>query len=498
MAKLSHPNVVSVYDVEDTPTGVVLVMEYVAGQTLGQWASAEPRRWTEVVDRFLAAGRGLAAAHAEGLIHRDFKPANVLVAASGAVKVTDFGLAKLAAAASGSSVGASLPSFDEAAKSAPDDSLDGRLTQADSILGTPRYMAPEQYLGEALTAHADQYAFCVALWEALVGEPPFRAPSYLELGRQKCFGAPEWPANGPALPRRIIDAMRRGLAPKPSDRWPSMEALLGVLAYDPAQQRSRWVRTFGGLGLLAAVGVGWQWWAAARVERCTGAVERLGSAWDDTRRAAAESAVLGVGADYAGRVWERTAAELDAYATAWTTMHTEACEATTLRGEQSAAVMDLRMVCLDRARVELDVTTTILADADAQVVQKAHELVAGLPPLSRCADVEALRAAVEPPRPEEAAAVEDIRTRLAEAKAMGRAGRHADARAAVEATKPSLATVEYGPVHTEVTLAEGSALEDVGEYQPAEAALRRALALAYAWRQWDEVARASHELMFVV
>jgi eukaryotic-like serine/threonine-protein kinase len=160
MAKLRHPNVVSIFDVGTVGDDVFVVMPLLEGGTLGAWARAEARPWREVVDRYLAAGRGLAAAHAAELVHRDFKPDNVLLGAGGEVQVADFGLARV--------------DRDEVAPAAmarlsPPLSLD--LTRTGDVLGTPAYMAPEQMRGEEVDARADQFSFCVALWE---GDPPAR------------------------------------------------------------------------------------------------------------------------------------------------------------------------------------------------------------------------------------------------------------------------------------------------------------------------------------
>jgi eukaryotic-like serine/threonine-protein kinase len=480
MAKLSHPNVVAVYDVEELEDEqVVLVMEYVAGTTLRRWLREEGRTWQEVVRMFSASGRGLAAAHAAGLLHRDFKPANVLVGTDGVVKVTDFGLAKADAVSTRS--GESVDSY----------AVSEISTQAGVVLGTPRYMAPEQHRGLALTPAADQYAFCVALWEGLCPEPPFRGEQFAS---DKKDGPPAWP--NAAVPRTVADAVRRGLAPKPSDRWPGMDALLAVLDQASSKRRSR---TLLGIGSVCAVLMGlagWSW-AVERAERCTGGEARLADAWDATRRDAVKTAVLGAEVSYASGVWERTGAALDEHAAAWAAMHTEACEATTVRGEQSVEVMDLRMACLHRAKVELQAVTRVLSQADVQVVRKADDLVQGLRPLHRCNDVEALRADVEPPLPAEADRVEAIRALLADAKAELEAGRYAAAEERTTEAKKALVELDYGPVRTEVSLMDGTVLEAVGRFEPAEAALRDALRLAAEWQQRAEMLDATVQLLHV-
>jgi tetratricopeptide (TPR) repeat protein len=494
MAKLSHPHVVSVYDVEEVDDRLVVVMEYVAGPTLRAWQKLERRRWQDVVHVYLQAGRGLAAAHAAELLHRDFKPDNVLMSRDGAPKVTDFGLAKVTSSLPSSasvSVSASASASHESA-SVPSD-LD--LTQAGIVMGTPRYMAPEQHTAEPLTAAADQYAFCVALWEALWGAPPFPIRDYRELAAAKYKGPPAPPETG--VPRPIVEALRRGLSPEAKDRFPSMAALLEALSWEPSRRRQRLLRLTGGLCALGLVGVTW-WLGAAEGSQCTGAEQQLAAAWGEERREQVHGAILGIGASYATTVWEHAATTLDDYAASWAAMYTEACEATTVRGEQSSEVMDLRMACLHRARVELEAVTRQLADADADVVSHAHELTGGLRPLDPCADVDALRADVEPPLPDEREAVERIRARLAESRAARSAGRPAKAKAAVDAARAELADVEHGPTHTEVLLEEGAVHEALGEYAAAETALRAALQSAAQHWQLPELGAAASALMNIV
>ena len=449
MAKLSHPNVVSVYDVQESSGGsLVLVMEYVAGPTLKHWLRERGRGWSDVVQRFAQAGRGVAAAHAAGILHRDFKPANVLVAPDGTVKVTDFGLAKSAIVIETMTGQAEPPSL----------ARDEELTEEGVVLGTPRYMAPEQHAGEPLTPAIDQYALCVALWEALCSAPPFSGPRMVADKRQ---GPPAWPKTG--VPRPIVQAITRGLSPDPSERWPSVSALLEALAWDPSRRRNRALLGIAGLCALGLAGAAWQSWTSARANRCTGAPEHLAGVWDDAQRNAIEQAFLATGESYAAGTWAWVEQELDAYAETWTAMHTETCEATTVRGEQSAAVMDLRMACLQREKVELRAVTEQLADADAEVVRHAHDLAAGLRPLARCADIEALQQDVEPPLPSEAEVVDTIRTLLAESRAADRAGRYAEAKKKLDAVQSAAADLDYGPIRTEVALAEGDVFDHLGD-----------------------------------
>ncbi|MCH9687729.1 MAG: serine/threonine protein kinase, partial [Deltaproteobacteria bacterium] len=321
LARLSHPNVVTVHEVGDSDGQVFLAMEYVHGLSLRHWLRTKPDS-SQVLDVFVLAGRGLAAAHHAGLVHRDLKPANIMRGDDGTVKVLDFGLALAVAEEQDESI-------DPAKLSGSHSPLHSSVTQTGTLLGTPAYMAPEQFTGNTADVYSDQYSFCIALWEGLTGRRPFAEATHDQRLTARLAGPPSWPPDAPALRRPIVEAMRRGLSPEPDDRWPSMDALLSALSRAPHRRRHGWA--LAGLG-TAALAIGWLGLrdtpSVDREQRCTGAHEQLAGIWDDGRRAAVESAIVGTELSYAKGVWERTSATLDAYAHAWETMHTEACEAT--------------------------------------------------------------------------------------------------------------------------------------------------------------------------
>ena len=242
MARLRHDNVVLVYDVGTHDPGtereqVFLAMELVEGVTLDVWLRAASRPWLEVLAVFLQAGRALAAAHAAGVLHRDFKPENVLVDTSGRARVLDFGLARaLAGAASG------------AGEADPGDSLSEPLTRTGSILGTPAYMAPEQLRGEKTDARADQFSFCVALYEGLYGERPFTG-----VPRFAAVRVTHVPKDS-RIPEGLRRVVLRGLSNDPAQRWPGMDALL--LAATPPAVRRRWIIAAAALAGCAGLGLG--------------------------------------------------------------------------------------------------------------------------------------------------------------------------------------------------------------------------------------------------
>ena len=488
MAKLSHPNVVAVYDVElETRQGVVIAMEFVEGTTLYRWLR-DSHPWSEIVDRFVDAGRGLAAAHAAGMLHRDFKPGNVLIGRDGRVRVTDFGLAR-----------PPRSTMAEPRAQVPEephellDSLSQDLTEVGAVIGTPRFMSPEQHEGDALDATTDQYAFCVALWSALAGKPPFSG-RFVDLLAAKREGPPPWPSER-VVPRRIIDALRRGLSPSRSERFPTMDALLDELR--PRPPRWRWLLAGGGAAALVVGLLSWPQ-PPAPEPPCRGAPKLLAGHWDDAVRGNVVRGLEATGLPYAMDVASGVERTLEDYATAWVREHTEACEATAIRKEQSAEMLDRRMACLNRARVSLRVTTEVLAAADEDTVQGAHTMAEGLPLLSRCADVEALHAAVPRPSPQDEGAVAATQERLSRVEALLHAGRYDDAAAELRRAEQEAEGVEHAPLRTEIELVRGTTHEARGDDEKAEVALGAALRSGLANDQWGEVLSAATLLVETV
>jgi len=250
MARLSHPNVVTVHAVGRVDDSVFVAMEYVAGGTLRSWLRAKPRAWTEALAMCRGAGEGLAAAHDVGLVHRDFKPENVLIGDGGRPKVADFGLAR--------AQDDDRPDPDDAAITASDSGSGSRkevrsdrLTQTGAMVGTPAYMAPEQFRGK-VDARADQFALAVVIWESLLGDRPFAGRDHRELAAAIGAGVPTVPSKKADVPRAVLVALRRALAVEPADRFASVRALLSAL--DRAARPRR--RVLAAAGVLVVLGGG--------------------------------------------------------------------------------------------------------------------------------------------------------------------------------------------------------------------------------------------------
>jgi eukaryotic-like serine/threonine-protein kinase len=246
MARLSHPNILTVYDVGVTGEAVFVAMELVEGGPVSEWLRQRKRSWREILEVFLSAGRGLAAAHRAGIVHRDFKPENVLIGRDGRVRVTDFGLARFA------EVPAALSHGSREASAGVPVSVDGALA------GSPPYMAPEQLRGQAADARSDVFAFCVSLYESLYGEPPFAGRTVRELEESIMAGALRPAPHRSQVPAAIRRAVVQGLSAHPARRFASMEQL--VLALERAS-RGRWRLRAAALAAAAAMAL----WFGVRV-----------------------------------------------------------------------------------------------------------------------------------------------------------------------------------------------------------------------------------------
>lgn len=466
MARLHHPNVVTVYDVGTQDDEVFVAMEMIEGSTLAEWMRVAERGWRKVLETFLAAGRGLAAAHSAGVVHRDFKPANVIVGPDRVV-VVDFGLAR-----------AGTDGTDAEPPGGADQMLDVTLTATGERVGTPFYMAPEQDAGGAVTAKSDQYSFCVALRQALHGD----APSDGHAGRRRAE-VPGW----------LDAALQRGLERDPERRWPEMNALLAALARDPARRRRQ---IAAGLAVIALGGLGVSGLLRARVDPCADADAHLAGIWDGPRKESVQRAFAASGIPYARDTWRRASTRLDAYAAGWVDMYTETCRATRVEGRQSDTLLDLRMGCLERRRALLRGLADVWArGVDGPAVEHATAAADGLASLAACADARGLAERIQlPADPAQVAKIALARTRIDATEALRLTYRLADARTEASAARVDADATGWPQVRAEAAVAEADVLTDQGE--PREAQWLEAARLAFAARDDRLAARALVGLTF--
>jgi len=509
-AKLSHPNVVVIYDVGTFEDQVFIAMEFVEGQTVGYWMNAQARPWTDVLKVFAAAGRGLAAAHEKNFVHRDFKPDNVMIGADGQVRVMDFGLARLAdersgtpapaADAPGSSGAAAVmataatmdpsatmvvgmdlaPVLRSSARSVPSSEVfSQRLTQTGMLVGTPAYMGPEQFLARPTDARTDQFSFCVALYEALYGERPFDGATLHGLTANVIHGKVRPPPAETEVPPWLRKVLLRGLSVDPDQRWPSMNALLAEL------ERNRAVAGRRRFAIGAAAKLAGIWEAPVR-----------GRPMETAAKTAIKEAFLATDKRYAASTFENVSKILDRYAAAWVAMYTSACEATHTRGEQSAEVLDLRMGALQDTLQVLRALCDAFRCATAQVVENAVEAANRLPSIDRCADVALLRAVVKPPEdPAVRAAVDRLRGQLAEVRTLLHVGRMADAAKAIAPLEQAARSTGYRALLAETLLEKGWLLTERRDLDAAGRAYEEAIWTAELVRHDEVAAEAATQLV---
>jgi len=349
LARLTHPNVVTVHEVGSASGRDFVAMELIEGETLADWLRSAPRSPDEILGAYIAAGRGLAAAHAAGLVHRDFKPHNVLRRKDGRIVVTDFGLAR----------GVEMAVELEATLRLRDGKVDDNtpspltgLTQTGSVLGTPAYMAPEQWSGGTIGPAADQFAFCVALWEALAGERPYRGDTLDALKEEVHRGPAQLDAS--KLPRRVRAPLLRGLDPDPKKRWPSMDALLAAIGRPERKRRGIALMLASGAVVASAIG-----YAVVTHE-------------DESSVAQCEVPALDAATVWSPAVRGHVAPELaglfDTHIGKWKAVRAQACST-------PSATRARRLPCLDGVLARLDAVRKSTAHAKATIDDVSSQLI---------------------------------------------------------------------------------------------------------------------------
>jgi tetratricopeptide (TPR) repeat protein len=458
MAQLDHANVVTIHDVVTDGDHPFVAMALVDGTTLRGYL-AKPHPWHDVLATCVAAGRGLAAAHAARLVHRDFKPENVLCSADGRVLVTDFGLARSIGDAGAGSAGGAPPA-----------------STVTAIAGTPAYMAPEILRGEPATPLTDQFSFCVTTWEALYGARPFTGERVADLHVAIARGVLPVPPPEP-VPARVRRALARGLAADPAARFPSMAELLGALEPElsPARRSPRRVVAAAALAAVLVGGVAVALGAfAADGPTCEIGDDRLGSSWDGGRRAGVERALRD-----AGRAGDVTAVvgALDRYRDAWLGTARAACAATRVRGDQSEKVLDTRMACLDRGRKALGELTRMFVDGNRDLLNAPVDAIYGLPDPAGCTPAGS-KASILPTQATARAAVDKGRALLDRGWILLLSGNSSEGGALADEALAVTKGFDYPQIVAEAMLLRARVASAQGRLDDTEAALYAALAAA--------------------
>ncbi len=478
MAKVAHPNVVAVHDVGLSGQHVFIATELVDGVTLDVWLAGARRPFTEVLDVFVAAGRGLAAIHDTGLVHRDFKPHNVMVSPAGAhegmrVRVTDFGLARLRP---------ELERGDEDLVTASDHPAmsPGMLaetlatqTRTGTLVGTPAYMSPEQWRGRPADARSDQFSYCVALFEALFGARPFSGRTAAELSASVCEEDARVPSRS-KVPRWLSRAVLRGLSRDPDSRFADMRALLDALTEAPRRIRARRGALVVGVALVAVAGAGYGARGLHEPSACDGDAARWAGVWDDDVQA--ELAVRLQGSP--GEL-EALVPIADDWAARWQSTRVQACSSGDADPIAARGAM-LQLACLDRRFVELRTTLEVVREPSAGRVPAAQMLAAISAP-ERCADGATLLA-IEPQygTPVARGLAEELAPEIDRIEALRIAGRLDEALAVAIAVLAQAEIDGDHAVRADALLALGQVHSARKEPKEAEHALRAAVWAAEA------------------
>ncbi len=472
LAQLSHPNVVQVHDFGDVEGRSYISMEYCEGQTLGTWCHENEASWETITSMLSLAGAGVAAAHRAGLVHRDFKPSNVMVTKTGQVKVMDLGLARREQQniAGDTELGDNTPLT--------------QLTQTGTLLGTPRYMAPEQLRGDVADARSDQYSFCVSLYELLYGTNPFEGKTVAERLRSQESG-PSRPSES-KVPSRIHDAMLRGLSRAPSARYGGMDELLAALSPEESSTRHRWL-AFGGAAMVALGTTAFFLGRGEPDKRCARAAARATDVWHQGQRDAVLRALGGdeLASHVVGLLDERNL-ELAAGLI-------DTCEATYVRQEQSEELGDKRRLCLERHVLQFESLVEVFS---GQTTDEVREGAGSLEfaELLQCSNVERLSIMTVLPSSREALECIEVAQRAeAKADALHLAGLYEKAEVAnVESVRlarqcdypPVLAVALYTQLGLEANTQPDAAVSTARELIQVAAASHDDSLLAVAWPEY--------------
>ncbi len=474
LARLSHPNVIAVYDVGTVHDQVFVAMEFVEGQNLRQWLKAGRRSWPEIRHVFAAAGRGLAAAHAAGLVHRDFKPDNVLIGAgpSGArdarVCVTDFGLARVGASLDAPAL---VTEREEAARSG------AQLTVTGALMGTPAYMAPEQLAGGQVFARSDQYAFCVALYEAITGQRPFTGRTVAELAAAVLEREAELGVTL-RVPPRVRSAVLRGLSRDPAQRFRDMNELVTVLVGGGPVRRAAAFVGVGAVALALGVGLGTHRASPSAPAACSD--DWLAEVWSEDKAAEIGERFADSGLSFATTTWTTVRTGLDEHTSRLLAVRDDACGSPEPIDAELAAQ---RFECLEARAGELTAVVGVLAEADAKLVQDAARIPESLRDPRSCNEAAAAtREHADPPDPRIASRVGELQLELERADALLAAGRFADAVAVVEPAMVDADELGYEPLRAEVLLRRGRLFDRTSRHDDARAAFYASVAAATSSR----------------
>lgn len=477
LGRMSHPNIAHAYDVGEYGDELFIVMQWIEGVSLDQWQDEQPRSWREIVSVYIEAGGALQAAHGMGVIHKDFKPTNVLVRSqTPKVCVIDWGLAR--------------ETTQELRRNAGEDAAAAVNIPTLTVGFTPKYAAPEQMLGEPVNGQADQFAFCVALFEALFGEAPFMGRTEVELRDRKLAGQVV-PYSRGKIPRRIEAALRRGLSPRPEDRFSDMGKLLQALS--PYRVRRQWM--VGAMAVAVGLALGYGLFSR-RENPCADVRAEVDVYWNDEAHRGLEQAFDALQLPYGDGALSRLETDLESYLDGWVREATEAClEQRSPSASKPAGLGAARLQCLDRRLETVVVLLGQLRRPSVDLVARAHELVPDLPPVDDCRRLTVLPATSAPPQ-----VLQELEQGLGEVEALLVAHDWSEASSKARELEERAIEHELERYQIEAGVALGRAQVRTGELAEGVERLERAAIHAerlreevLAWNAWVQLGRLGRD-----
>ena len=469
MAKLSHPNVVTVYEVGRSGDQPFIAMELVDGVTLREWLRGEKRSWRKTLAMIVAAGRGLAAAHEAGLVHRDFKPENVLVGVDGRPRVSDFGLVAstiLEGETGAGHEGASL------------------------VAGTPAYMAPEQWGARDIDTRADQYAFAVTCWEALCGRRPFASKNPRDAALPHSPRESDKLRSRRGVPRRVEVALRRALQAEREKRWPKLSELLDHLERLGRDRRPAMVAA--ALVPVAAVAmVAFRAGGGAAESPCRTAAAAVNDVWSSARQSQLRETYAGRTEPSAKRVWPATERTLQEWVDEHRAMRIETCELARTGGTDVKRIAEARTNCLDQTLGRFAALVTVLEEPDAKTISYARSAALGLPNSSGCRSATPAEPVTTTGPAPSHETISEAHGELARSFALRTTGKPREAVAIAEPVAKRADELGWQPLVASAYLELGIGYLVVRDSKNADEALQRAILFADASRDDDVRFRAT-------
>ncbi len=500
LGRLNHPNVVSAHDFGTHGGRVWLAMEFVDGMTLRRWLKRQPRSWREVMPVLEAVARGVAAAHAAGLVHRDLKPDNVMIGHDGRIKVMDFGLARAERSRGDGPVVLATMSTEQGLLAEADPEI--RMTRTGTAIGTPAYWAPEVWDGHDAGPAADQFSWCVMAWEALFSRHPYADESRESLAAAVRAGRRLLPPSGAQVPGWLRRVLLRGLAVAPRRRYPDMTRLLAAL--DAGRRRHRVLVVLGvAVPAFASLLLVQQWLRVRAIAACDEqAHEAVAVVWNEAARSSLRDGLLRTGAPFAAVTADKLLPWLDAYAAAWTDAAVAVCRRADVEdGWKPELVVAARECLAERGQyLETLLGTLAAAEDDTEgrgAASAAGTAVASLPGIDACLDERRLGArplALDGQRQE----VRRIRGIVARAAALDAAGQYREGLAQIEIAGRDAEVLGWPPLRAEVARRRGSLQVALGEYEAAEETLKAGYLLAGEVGEDELFADTASALAFTV